>query len=111
MRPDPFHLGKPEQALRTAISLGQPSQLGDSEESIMHRRLAVNTDIRIDDGCTIKHSVQGSGRTELVVSDTEEVVGFTIESEALRELVQVGTTALREMDRLYAEEQGTPKSV
>lgn len=77
----------------------------------MHRRLAVNTDIRIDDGCTIKHSVQGSGRTELVVSDTEEVVGFTIESEALRELVQVGTTALREMDRLYAEEQGGPKSV
>jgi hypothetical protein len=77
----------------------------------MHRRLAVNTDIRIDDGCTIKHSVQGSGRTELVVSDTEEVVGFTIESEALRELVQVGTTALREMDRLYAEEQGRPKSV
>jgi hypothetical protein len=77
----------------------------------MHRRLAVNTDIRIDDGCTIKHSVQGSGRTELVVSDDEEVVGFTIESEALRELVQVGTTALREMDRLYAEEQGRPKSV
>jgi len=37
-------------------------------------------------------------------------VGFTIESEALRELIKVGNRALAEMDRLYAEETG-PKSV
>jgi hypothetical protein len=76
----------------------------------MHRRLAVHTDIRIDDGCKISHHVQGSAVTELVVADAQEIVGFTIESEALRELIKVGNTALAEMDRRYAEENG-PKSV
>jgi hypothetical protein len=70
----------------------------------MYGGLQVCTDIRIDDDCSIRCDVNGSGEAEFVVADRNESLGIVVRSEALREFLKVAGEALAEMDARYARE-------
>ncbi len=61
--------------------------------------------VAIHDGCPIRYEIYGSGGAR-VLCGKPPAFEFEIDSEALRELLQVGDEALREMDALHAQEQG-----
>ncbi|MBP2321445.1 hypothetical protein JOF56_001830 [Kibdelosporangium banguiense] len=72
----------------------------------MSRNPSTNVWITVDDGCPLSYEVNGSGAMEFVCgSSAADGIGMTIQSEALRKFVALGTEALREMDALFADEQ------
>jgi hypothetical protein len=73
-------------------------------EITMNRRVTVNSLIALRDGCPISYEVGGSGSAWVRLGTERDGVAFDVESEALRELVRVGTEALTQMDAQYALE-------
>lgn len=68
----------------------------------MGQNVVVNSWVSIEEGCPISCEVYGSGAARVLCGDGFEV---EIDSEALRELVRVGSEALRDMDARCDQEQ------
>jgi hypothetical protein len=72
----------------------------------MFRNPSLATWISVLDGCAMRYDVKGSGEMDFIIGDDEiEGFGMNVQSEALRELVSLGTEALSRMDAIAAEEE------
>lgn len=67
--------------------------------------LVVSSYVIIREGCPIAISVDGWDQAQITCGRVpSEAFEFVVQREALRALVEVGTDALREMDRLDEQE-------
>jgi|GraSoiStandDraft_50_1057286.scaffolds.fasta_scaffold1567799_1 hypothetical protein len=67
--------------------------------------VTVTSWVRVDTGCPIRAEVIGSAETEFTCGRRPGEFEFIMEADALREFLKVGTTALEEMDALFAQEE------
>jgi hypothetical protein len=71
----------------------------------MYGTLVINSWVSIHEGCEIKYNLNGSGGTYVTVSGNGDPFEFFFETEALRQFLEVGGTALTELDTLAAQEE------
>jgi hypothetical protein len=71
----------------------------------MSNSLVVGSWVEIREGCPIRFEIGGSGVAFVHCGTQPDSFQFTLESEALRKFVGLGTDALREMDELYEREE------
>jgi hypothetical protein len=73
--------------------------------AVLGTSLVVSSYVIIREGCPIAISVDGRDQAQITCGWVpSEAFEFVVQREALRALVEVGTDALREMDRLDEHE-------
>jgi hypothetical protein len=68
----------------------------------MQEVLKVRSWVAIRRGCRISYRVHDAGDIELTCDAALDEFEFTVDADALRELVRVGTAALADVDALEA---------